>query len=415
MKLNNSIIDIIRYTDKDETKDDKELAFDMTGGRVIGEGGFGCVLKPAIRCDGKERKGDKYITKIQLESETSDREISIGKLVKKIPLSKKHFAPIVSSCKSKPNVVKMIVKTNNCRFLNENPNKNFAISTIPSINGDDFKHYIYNQYKSSDILYTVIHSYVYLLFSIYLLNKHDIIHYDLKGENVMFDINKKRPIIIDFGLSIHKPDIKPDFNNPDYMYNLRDYFYAYAPDYQLWCLDIHYLSFICNYPNKNVKNEIENMVDTYMNHNKALRELPPSFNKRYRELSIKQLNRYADMGVEKSIEYLYEHSGTWDNYALSIMFLRLIEQLFRKNKGNHFFDFIEMMLCINIDPNPEKRISIKKTHDNIVTYLNEHINDMWEFQELVNIIEKDKANIKNAVKKQMKYDEALSYKMSLFK
>lgn len=152
MKLNNSIIDIIRYTDKDEANNDKELAFDMTGGRVIGEGGFGCVLRPAIRCDGKERKGDKYITKIQLESETSDREINIGKLVKKIPLSKKHFAPIVSSCKSKPNVVKMIVKTNNCRFLNENPNETFSISTIPSINGDDFKHYIYNQYKSSHIL-----------------------------------------------------------------------------------------------------------------------------------------------------------------------------------------------------------------------------------------------------------------------
>jgi hypothetical protein len=96
------------------------------------------------------------------------------------------------------------------------------------------------------------------------------------------------------------------------------------------------------------------------------------------------------------------------------MFLRLLKQIFRNNIGNHFFDFIEMMLCINIDPNPEKRISIKKTHDNIVTYLNDHINDMWEFQNLVNIIEKDKANIKNAIKKQIKHDEAVSYKMSLF-
>lgn len=411
-----SLIDIIRYNNNTEKEtDDNELVFDMTGGRVIGEGGFGCVLKPAIKCNGKERKGDKYITKIQLSSDTSDREINIGKLVKQIPLSKKHFAPIVSSCYTKPNVVNMIMKNNNCKFLNEHPNEEFAISTIPSINGDDFKHHIYNQAGSADVLYTIIHSYVYLLFSIYFLDKHDIIHYDLKGENIMYDINKKRPIIIDFGLSIHKKNIKPDFNNPSYMYKLKDNFYTYAPDYQLWCLDIHYLCFICNYPDKNVKNEIKDMVDIYMSGNKALRALSSDFKKRYRELSIKQLNKYADMGVEKSIEYLYNYCNTWDNYALSIMFLRLLKLIQSDEISNDFLEFFEMLLCLNIHPIPKKRISIKNTHDYMVSYLNKNTDDVSVFQQLVNLIEKDKATIKKAVKKQIKYDEAVSYKMSLFK
>jgi serine/threonine protein kinase len=415
MNTKHSLIDIIRYGNTKKDKDDKELEFDMTGGRVIGEGGYGCVLKPAIKCNGKERKGEKYITKIQLSSDTSDKEIKIGKLVKKIPLSYKHFAPIVSNCESKPSVVSMITKNNNCKFLNEHPKKQFSISTIPSINGDDFKHHVYNQQGSSDMLYTIIHSYVYLLFSVYLLDKHGIIHYDLKGENIMYDINKKRPIIIDFGLSIPKKDIKPNFNDPDYMYNLTNHFYTYAPDYQLWCLDIHYLSFVCNYPNKNIKDKIEEMVDVYMSENKALSMLSTSFNERYRELSIRQLNSYADMGVEKSIEYIYTHCDTWDNYALSIMFLRLLKLIQSDEKTNHFLEFFEMLLCLNIHPIPKKRLSIKKTHDYMVSYLDKNINDISIFQQVINLIEKDKSNIKKAVQKQIKHDEAVSYKMSLFK
>jgi serine/threonine protein kinase len=410
MNTNSSFIDIIPYK-----KDNDELMFDMTGGRVIGEGGFGCVLKPAIKCNGTERKGDKYITKIQLDSDTADKEIEIGKLVKKIPLSKKHFAPIVSSCISKPKVVNMVTKNNNCRFLNENPTKTFSISTIPSIDGDDFKRYIYSLTNSGDILYTIIHSYVYLLFSIYLLDKHNLIHYDLKSENVMFDINKKRPIIIDFGLSIDKKQIQPDFDNPNYVKNLRDHFYAYAPDYHLWCLDIHYLSFVCNYPNKNVKDYIEKMVDTYMYENKALKYLSKSFLKSYKEISIKQLHFYADMGVNKSIEYLYQCSSTWDNYSLSIMFLRLLKLIQNDDTSNHFLKFFEMLLSVNIHPDPKKRISVKKTHDYIVSYLNKHTNDVSVFQEIINLVEKDKKIIKRGVEKQIKHDEAVSYKMSLFK
>lgn len=414
MNTNDTLIDIIRYTDKSENSDtDNELTFDMTGGRVIGEGGFGCVLKPAIKCDGKERKGDKFITKIQLDSETSYREIEISKLIKKIPLFKKHFAPIVSNCYSKPKVVNMIVKNNNCRFLNENPDEKFAISTIPAIQGDNFKQYIYNQVDNSNLLYTTIHSYVYLLFSIYLLDKHDIIHYDLKSENIMFDIIKKRPIIIDFGLSIHKKDINPEFKGIN-LRHLSYYFYAYAPDYQLWCLDIHYLSYICNKSTHNVKDKIEDMVKTYVANNSAFQYLSSDFRKQYRELAIKQLNKYADMGVENTVKYLYKYSNTWDNYSLSIMFIRLLK-LFKYDNSNQFLTFFEALLCQNVHPIPEKRISIKKTHDIIVNYLNNNTEDTGVFQNIVNALDKDKSDIKKAIKKQMKYDEAVSYKMSMFK
>ena len=122
-------------------------------------------------------------------------------------------------------------------------------------------------------VYALIHGYSYLLFSLYMLNKHGIIHYDIKGENIMYDKSRDIPVIIDFGLSIIKKDIKPNFNDPDYIDRLSNYFYVYAPDYSLWCLDIHYLCFIINHPNSNVKNEIENMVTIYMQNNKSFHHL----------------------------------------------------------------------------------------------------------------------------------------------
>jgi len=393
----------------------EELQYDMNGGRVIGEGGYGCVLKPAVTCSGKERKSNNLITKIQLDNETSDREVLIGKMVKKIPLSRKHFAPIVSNCYSKPKMLKIISKTNNCKFLNENPRESFAISSIPVIDGDDFKNHIYNITDSGEMLFTIIHSYVYLLFSLYMLDKNGIIHYDLKGENIMYDVKKKCPIIIDFGLSIPKKEIKPNFKNPSYIYNLKNYFYAYAPDYQLWCLDIHYLSFVCSKSDKPVKGEINNMVDTYIYYNKALQSLSKEFVDRFRELSIKQLNKYADMGVEDTVKYLYKYCNTWDNYSLSIMFLRQLKYLKNNTIDNRFLQFFEKVMCINIDPRPDKRMTIKKTHDIFVPYLNKNENNLSVFQDLVNTIEKNKNSIKKGIEKQIKYDTVTSYKMSLFK
>ena len=91
--------------------------------------------------------------------------------------------------------------------------------------------------ESADIFYYIIHSYVYLLFSIYILDKYGIIHYDLKGENIMYDTTHKKPIIIDFGLSIKKDDIKPDFKNADYTNRLKHNFYTSL----LWYFLISYI------------------------------------------------------------------------------------------------------------------------------------------------------------------------------
>ena len=405
-----SIIEIKPF--ENETTE-KELTYDMIGGKVLGEGGYGCVLKPGLTCKGKEMKTNKFITKIQLLNSTAKRELEIGEMVKKIPLSKKHFAPILSTCDYKEKVVNMVTKKYNCSFFSKYPNRKFTISRLPYINGSEYKQYIHDNLDAKTFFYSVIHGYIYLLFSLYMLNKHGIIHYDLKGENVMFDKTRNVPIIIDFGLSVIKKDIQPNFNDPKYNDVLSKYFYTYAPDYPLWCLDIHYLCLIVNHPNENPKYEIENMVDTYMHNNKAFREISDELYDSYRSLSIEQLNKYADMGRNKSIEYIIKYCDTWDNYSLSIMFLRILSTI--DVKTSKFLTFFEMLLHVNIHPEPKERFSLSKSHDYIITHLNNNINEASIFQNIINDIDKNKNDIKQVLKKQIGYDKSLSQKMSIFK
>ena len=400
-----SIIDIIRF-DKDE-----ELS--MVGGKVIGEGGYGCVLKPGLTCKGKEMKTKKFITKIQIENSTSRREIKIGEKVKKIPLSKKYFAPIISSCDYKHKVVEMVSKKYDCSFFSKYPNKKFTISRLPYINGDDYKKYLHSNMDDDKYLYSIIHGYSYLLFSLYMLNKYGIIHYDIKGENIMYNKALDIPIVIDFGLSIIKKDIEPAFNDPDYIKRFSTYFYTSAPDYSLWCLDAHYLCFIINHPNSNVKNEIQNMVNLYMQNNKSFRYLSDEMYDIFKNLSIKQLHKYANMGTKESIKYILSYCDTWDNYSLSIMFMRILNTL--KVENSKFLQAFQMLLEINIHPEPKERLSLSKTHDKIIKYLNNNINEMNIFQNIINDINKNKTEIKNELKKQMKYDEVISHKMSILK
>ena len=59
---------------------------------------------------------------------------------------------------------------------------------------------------------------------------------------------------------------------------------------------------------------------------------------------------------------MIKYSITWDNYSLSALFLPIITKI-RENlkKPNTFFEGFSQLLLLNMDPNPEKRLSPLKT------------------------------------------------------
>jgi hypothetical protein len=61
---------------------------------------------------------------------------------------------------------------------------------------------------------------------------------------------------------------------------------------------------------------------------------------------------------------MLKYSNTWDNYALSIMYLRILIGLHKTiKKDNKFILFFMKLLVVNIHLNPLKRFSIQETHN----------------------------------------------------
>ena len=55
----------------------------------------------------------------------------------------------------------------------------------------------------------VLQTHIYLLNALDKLNRKGIIHFDIKYDNIVYDQTLQAPIIIDFGLSIYKPNLSP--------------------------------------------------------------------------------------------------------------------------------------------------------------------------------------------------------------
>jgi hypothetical protein len=100
------------------------------------------------------------------------------------------------------------------------------------------------------------------------------------------------------------------------------------------------------------------MVNTNIDANPALKIFSDSFITRYRELTINTYKKYTNMPSTNIVTELVKNYNTWDNYALSEMFLCLINFIsydgFTDNKL--IKDFSEILL-LNIHPNAAKRLS----------------------------------------------------------
>ena len=85
-------------------------------------------------------------------------------------------------------------------------NKHFEINkyylfSIKFIENTSLKKFFVKINNHTDFFNNFFIIYLHLLNSIYLLNKHNIIHNDLHYENIIIDNKNNKPIIIDFGLS----------------------------------------------------------------------------------------------------------------------------------------------------------------------------------------------------------------------
>jgi len=366
------------------------------------EGAYGCVFRPGMNCFG-EKENSKFITKIQMDKETSDNEITIGRFIenevkKDIPFYEDLFAPIISSCSidlgkiENENVKKCeIVQKNNDATIK------FVSNKIRYVGKYTLEPFLKTEFQSNiQIFYKhFFQSHKYLLNSLHILSNYNIIHYDLKQNNISIDDSKRIPVIIDFGLSFQFNDLTTDLH-------YEKYFYVYYDKYPPWCLEITIISFIVQeFKNiedlhktirqntklkmkertklfkqemiekekkrergeKNWRNSVidiehlVNIIDHYFKYNYIIIEIKNKvIVEKAKEEWIKFVKKeFQDKTGEYIVRFLMKSWKTWDNYSLCVIYFSLFRSFFSDKKKQKKFMPYQQLLIDNIIALPLNR------------------------------------------------------------
>ena len=201
-------------------------------------------------------------------------------------------------------------------------------------------------------IFTVIDFYQRLLKSISLLVEQQIVHNHINFDSIVVD-KCFVPLLSNFSFSI-------DITN---VHNIKHFLIAYDPSYLEWPLEIHLLSYlITNKLNSLSSSNIENVIHDVLKDHTILKIFGDSVVSSYKVESLNYFKRYVNQSYEYILTDCLQYYCTWDNYALSIMFLRILIGIHRSiDKKNKFIILFMKLLVNNIHLNPLKRCSIVST------------------------------------------------------
>ena len=149
----------------------------MEGGRLIGQGTYGCVFNPPLLCKRKQMSKGK-VGKITIQ-EDLEKEINASKILSKIKEANNYFILTDSFCSPKildnqidPDIYK-------CKFLNRVYETNLKQLSMP-YGGEDL--YRYSLQNKELPFFTLLR---HLLEAGSLMLLHGFIHYDIHSANIL--------------------------------------------------------------------------------------------------------------------------------------------------------------------------------------------------------------------------------------
>jgi hypothetical protein len=150
------------------------------------------------------------------------------------------------------------------------------------------------------------------------------------------------PVIIDFGLSIY---IKQLLENPwreaketgeavhsssssnsnprSNNYYWKQHFYVHAPEYYLWPIESHIISFLIQESNVLSLEALTEIAYVYTHNNEAIMYMSSEFKEQYMKLCISIYGKYINRPREEIINELIKYWNKWDIYSQNVMFLKL--------------------------------------------------------------------------------------------
>ena len=185
---------------------------------IIGEGAYGCVIKPSLHCANKQNLNyNDYVSKF-MKTKHADIELKEFLFIGKIdPKNDYHLGePILCEPDFEDpqliNDIKQCTHINKDDFLSDSLKKDYSLLLI-KYGGPDLKalcnkqlsqYLSNNKIKKTDKFWLEVH---HLIKGIKFFRDNGIVHNDIKPQNILFNMKTGKMKYIDFGLMRTKNDI----------------------------------------------------------------------------------------------------------------------------------------------------------------------------------------------------------------
>jgi hypothetical protein len=107
---------------------------------------------------------------------------------------------------------------------------------------------------------------------------------------------------------------------------------------------------------------LEELIIEYIRRNTVLRIFSEKFIGKFKDTAMRAYSKYIGMPKDSIINELVKNCNTWDNYALSVMFLNIIGFISGDGFANNklIIEFSKLLL-MNFHPDGKKRLSFEET------------------------------------------------------
>lgn len=193
----------------------------MSTSIVIGEGAYGCIHKPSLTC--REPTVSSYKNKVSkvLTKKLAEKEIDEYSIISEADKLNEYYlgTPINCSVANTPSNIEAIQKCKTGKELLENLNDlSLLIMEDGGINLKDYademaKWPVTQKYiEKTEMIFLEFHR---ILKGIDVFLKNDILHFDMKPQNIVYSEKSNRMNIIDFGLTVSFKDIMKRAKNDE--------------------------------------------------------------------------------------------------------------------------------------------------------------------------------------------------------
>jgi len=226
------------------------------GGKLIAQGSYGCVFRPALKCADETTRQSGVVSKLIKTSE-AEKEIAENKIINDIDNTNIYHLPPPKICKAEsihfrePGIEK-------CRVTGGLSKKYFSVLQYKDGGmelADFLKKARTNRYFSNE---KNVKNFIFSMFNLFYglddMYKNNFIHCDIKTLNIVYDPDKMKFNFIDFGLAGNIDNI---LKNKDYKRRWTFGYFCYP--YEVTLLSESYYSMMRRGAYTGFSNSLKNM------------------------------------------------------------------------------------------------------------------------------------------------------------